>query len=392
MGRFIRWLIVLVLPLAALSQQSTTAPQQNAAPATQNPPTQNPPSQNPPSQNNAPPQLQPRPAGPSLPPPSPTDRQITLDVQVADRSGIAVRGLQKQDFTLLDDKQAKNIVSFHAVDSAAGPTTDPPVEVVLVVDAVNASFQAVNYERNEIKKFLLANGGKLPLPVSLVVFTDAGAKIQDGSSRDGNALASLYDQYETGVRTINRSQGFYGAAERYDLSLKTLTQLIAYQTPRPGRKLMIWFSPGWPLLSGPNVQLTGKEQQSLFGSIVAASTGLRQARITLYSVDPLGLADAATVRISYYEDFLKGVASPSHTLPGDLGLQVLVVQSGGRVFNSSNDLSGEIAHCASDADSFYVLSFDPARADQANEYHSITVKINKSGITARTRTGYYAQP
>src|ERR1700734_213837 len=335
MGRFIRWLIVLFLPLAALSQQSTTAPQQNAAPATQNPPTKTPP-----SKNTAPPQLQPRPAGPSLPPPSPTDRQITLDVQVADRSGIAVRGLQKQDFTLLDDKQARNIVSFHAVDSAAGPTTDPPVEVVLVVDAVNASFQAVNYERNEIKKFLLANGGKLPLPVSLVVFTDAGAKIQDGSSRDGNALAALYDQYETGVRTINRSQGFYGAAERYDLSLKTL------------------------------IQLTGKEQQSLFGSIVAASTGLRQARITLYSVDPLGLADAATVRISYYEDFLKGVASPSHTLPGDLGLQVLVVQSGGRVFNSSNDLSAEIAHCASDADSFYVLSFDPARADQANEYHS----------------------
>src|ERR1700679_2881167 len=95
MGRFIRWLIVLFLPLAALSQQSTTAPQQNDAPAPQNPPTQNPasqnnapPTQNPPSQNNAPPQLQPRPAGPSLPTPSPTDRQITLDVQVADRSGL----------------------------------------------------------------------------------------------------------------------------------------------------------------------------------------------------------------------------------------------------------------------------------------------------------------
>src|ERR1700677_1669912 len=381
MGRFIRWLIVLFLPLAALSQQSTTAPQQNAAPATQNPPTQNPPSQNTP-----PPQLHPRPSGPSLPPPSPTDRQITLDVQVADRSGIAVRGLQKQDFTLLDDKQAKNIVSFHAVDSAAGPTTDPPVEVVLVVDAVNASFQAVNYERNEIKKFLLANGGKLPLPVSLVVFTDAGAKIQDGSSRDGNALAALYDQYETGVRTINRSQGFYGAAERYDLSLKTLSSLVEQEEGRPGRKLMIWCSPGWPLLSGPNVELTRKDEQAFFNSIVAISTGLRRARITLYNVSPQGPANAGRIESTFYENFLQGVTAAEHAQPGDLGLQVLAVQSGGRVFNTTNHVTSALASCASDANSFYVLSFDGARADQPDEYHSLAIKIDKPKVTARTRT------
>ena len=182
MSPFFRWFLVLLLPLAAVAQQN--------APTTQ---------------NTTPPQLQTRPAGPSLPPPSTPDRQITLDVQVTDKSGAAVRGLQKQDFTLLDDKQPKNILSFHAVDNTAGSPTDPPVEIVLVVDAVNASFQTVNYERIELKKFLLQNGGKLALPVSLIVFTDAGTKIQDGSSRDGNALAALYDQYETGLRSINRS-------------------------------------------------------------------------------------------------------------------------------------------------------------------------------------------
>jgi VWFA-related protein len=375
MSRFFWWF--LLLPLAAVSQQNSAPPQQNTTP---------------PQQNTAPPQLQTRPATPSPPPPSVTERQITLDVQVTDKSGAAVRGLQKQDFTLLDDKQPKNILSFQAVDNAAASAADPPVEIVLVVDAVNAPFQTVNYERNEIKKFLQQNGGKLALPVSLIVFTDAGTKIQDGSSRDGNALAALYDQYDTGLRSINRSQGFYGAADRFDLSLKTLTRIIEYEEPRPGRKLMIWFSPGWPLLSGPNVELSHKGQQQLFNSIVAASDGLRQARITLYSIDPLGLADAASIRISYYEEFLKGVASATHALPGNLGLQVLTVQSGGRVLNSSNDLTAEIARCTADAEAYYVISFDAARADQANEYHSLAVTIDKPGITARTRTGYYAQP
>ena len=377
MSPFLRWFLVLVLPLTAVSQQNAPSTTQSATPS---------------QQNTAPPQLQPRPGGPSLPPPSTTDRQITLDVQVTDKSGAAVRGLQKQDFTLLDDKQPKNILSFQAVDKAAASAADPPVEIVLVVDAVNAPFQTVNYERNEIKKFLQQNGGKLALPVSLIVFTDAGTKIQDGSSRDGNALAALYDQYDTGLRSINRSQGFYGAADRFDLSLKTLTRIIEYEEPRPGRKLMIWFSPGWPLLSGPNVELSHKGQQQLFNSIVAASDGLRQARITLYSIDPLGLADAASIRISYYEEFLKGVASATHALPGNLGLQVLTVQSGGRVLNSSNDLTAEIARCTADAEAYYVVSFDAARADQVNEYHSLAVTIDKPGITARTRTGYYAQP
>jgi hypothetical protein len=31
-------------------------------------------------------------------------------------------------------------------------------------------------------------------------------------------------------------------------------------------------------------------------------------------------------------------------------------------------------------------------ADQANEYHALGVTVDKPGITARTCTGYYAQP
>jgi len=339
-------------------------------------------------QNNAPPQLQPRPSSPAVPPPASTDRQITLDVQVADKSGAPLRGLQKQDFTVLDDKQPKTIQSFRAVDG----TADIPVEIVLVIDAVNAPFDAVNYERSELKKFLLQNGGKLAQPVSLVVFSDNGTRMQDGSSRDGNALASLYDQYETGLRFLNRSQGFYGAAERFDMSIKTLMSLISHEQKEPGRKLMVWFSPGWPLFSGPNIQLTGKEEREIFNSIVAASTGLRQARITLYSIDPKGPEEAGSFRASYYEEFLKGITSASHALPADLGLQVLAVQSGGRVFNSTNDLTGAIANCVSDANAFYTLSFDIDKPDHADEYHALEIKIDKPGMSARTRTGYYAEP
>lgn len=128
-----------------------------------------------------------------------------------------------------------------------------------------------------------------------------------------------------------------------------------------------------------------------FDSIVAASTDLRQAGVTLYSIDPLGLADFGT-RTSYYQEFLKGVASSRSVQAGDLSLQVLAVQSGGRALNTSNDLAAAIASCAADADDFYVLTFEAPLADHADEYHSVSVRIDKPGVTARTRTGYYAQP
>src|SRR6202167_3712746 len=98
------------------------------------------------------------------------------------------------------------------------------------------------------------------------MFFYTGAEMQNGSSRDGHVLADLLDKYELGLRTINRSQGVYGAAERFTMSLKTIDRLALYEKTRPGRKLVIWLSPGWPLLSGPRTYLSGKEEQKLFDS------------------------------------------------------------------------------------------------------------------------------
>ncbi len=156
--------------------------------------------------------------------------------------------------------------------------------------------------------------------------------------------------------------------------------------------MLIWLSPGWPMLSGPNLRLSAKDQQGLFTSIVATSAALLKARITLYSIDTLGVVDAGGLQTTCYRSFLKGVSAPKQVQPGDLALQVIATQSDGKVLNSSNDIGKEIATCMDDANVWYVLTFDSPPADGPNEYHQLDVKIGKPGLTARTRTGYYAQP
>ncbi len=316
------------------------------------------------------------------------NHQVTLDVAVTDRFGQPLTGLQQQDFTLLDDKQPQKIISFRAVE---GATADPPVEITLVVDEVNASFQDVVIERQQIEKFLRQSGGQLAQPMSIVFFTDAGA-IRSAPSRDTKTLIADLNQTKNPLRNVSRTQGLYGAIDRLQLSVRTLGQLADYEAARPGRKLVVWISPTWPLFSGPALlPVSGKTQQDIFNSVVALSDALRRARITLYNVNPAGSASAAGVR-DYYKAFLKGVTATKQVQFGNLAVQVLAYQSGGLVLNSTNDIAGGIAACISDANSFYVLSFDAAAGDGPNEYHAVDIKLDKPGLVARTRSGYYAQP
>jgi VWFA-related protein len=320
----------------------------------------------------------------------PAGRRITLDVVVTDKSGKPVSGLEQKDFTLLDNKQPQKILSFEAVTGAG--TTDPPVEVILLSDEVNTDFTNVSIERGQIEKFLMQGGGELPRPVTLAFLSDSGVRIGNITTQDGKALMAELDQNKNGLRSITRDQGFYGASDRVGLSLKALQQLADYEAPRPGRKLVIWLSPGWPLLTGPNNILSSKQEQEIFSQIVAISDSLRRARITLDAIDPLGTNDAGGFRTFYYEQYVKGVKKSGQTQVGNLALQVIATQSGGRVLNSSNDVSGEIATCVADANAFYVLTFEGLPGDGPDEYHSLQIKLDRPGLKTLARTGYYAQP
>lgn len=322
--------------------------------------------------------------------PEPTDaRRVSIDVVVTDKSGAPISGLQQPDFTLLDDKQPQKVLSFAAFGEPNAATA-PPQELIFVVDAVNTSYTSMSVERLQLDKFLRT--AQLPVPASLVFFTETSTQMQPHPSRDGNELAKVLSSNEAGFRAVGRSAGFYGAAERMQLSIRTLEQLIAYESKQPGRKLVLWISPGWAFLSDARIDLSAKQQAMLFNIVVQLSGQLREARMTLYSIDPLGMSDAVSGRTVYYKEFLKGVPSANKVQNGNLALQVLSAQSGGRVLNSSNDIVGLLASCVTDAKAYYTLSFDAPRADHANEYHSLDVTIAKPGLTARTRTGYYAQP
>ena len=316
---------------------------------------------------------------------------VTLDVVVTDKRGQPVAGLQQSDFSLLDDKQPAAIRSFQAHDLSAAQQNAPQT-MILLIDDVNANFSVVSIARTQIENFLRSNGGKLAIPVGIYLLTDNRIEAIAPPGTEGNAIANVLHQKDGELHDIPRSAGFYGAEERAQISLQALGTLGAALGNVEGRKLVVWIGPGWPIFDNPNVIISPQQQRNFFSAIVGLSGMLRQSGITIYSIDPIGPADAASARNFLWESFNKPVTKPSKANPGNLALQVFATHSGGTVESGSNDISGEIARCAADASIWYSITFDPQRADSPDTWHDLTVKIDKPGLKVRTSNGYYAQP
>jgi len=96
----------------------------------------------------------------------------------------------------------------------------------------------------------------------------------------------VLDQIKGGVHSINSAMGAEGDLERFQLSVRQIATIAENEATRPGRKLLIWVGPGWPMLNGNNFSFSEKDQRQYFDTIVELTNKLREARVAVYSVAP----------------------------------------------------------------------------------------------------------
>jgi VWFA-related protein len=313
---------------------------------------------------------------------------MTFDVAVTDKGGKPMTGLKAKDFTLLDNGNPASIESFAAFDSA---TPDPPESVIVMIDDVNTRLGDIMFARQQIGKFLTMHDGHLPAPVSLMLLTDSRLKRIAGPSQDGNLLNSDLEKVGGLVREVPEGDR-NNAAERMDISLRALMVLGVLEARIPGRKLVIWVSPGWWMFDNATVLEWDEQQKSVFQTIVVTSQVLRAARITLDAVDPLGSVDANALHTYLWKSYVKPVTRWEQAQPADLSLQVLAAQSGGRVVSGGNDVAEELDACLDDARVWYAMTFAVPSAAELNAWRGVEVKVDEPDARVRTDNGYYAVP
>ncbi len=369
------------------------------------------------------------------------DRRITVDVQVRDSAGRPVPGLKLEDFSVRDNGQPVENLKLGAAENESG---SEPTEIVFMIDALSSNFEEIARAKKQISLLLEKNGGQLAHRVSIVwlamgppknasnapVAADAKTLVRPVdnrqaslrvilSSKDGQELGRELGKSEIVPSGILDAQGRQGNEQRARLSLQALDVVASAEMDRPGRKVVIWISPGWPLL----LQSDQCSRDELFDFVVYLNTQLGRARMTLFAVDPLGVTGAMNEFQSSYSAMGIGSESPQSGIrgyspqtsgsasgqgsysssakvprsvkqvePEDVALPVLALQSGGRALSQSNDLGAELAASVAVADTFYTLSYDAPAAKKPNEYHALEVRVARHGLSVKNRAGYYAQP
>jgi VWFA-related protein len=324
----------------------------------------------------------------------PTQGMIRVDVVVTDKSGNPVTGLKQQDLLLKDNTQPGKIVSFQAYDGMiAKPGT--PVEVILVIDTVNLSQEQVSAAKSAVERLLRANQGHLAQPVQVFLLSPAVLSSTLAPSIDGNTLA---DQVARGTdlpvvrpTMVLRPGQTYGVtagspvmmpggiANR--ISLNALGSIVIEERRKPGRKLLFWIGPGWPVDSGGC--------DTSFDSVTEFSTRIREARITLWNANAWPYREPP---FTYRDLLVEPAKSAKDAKAGHLALAVLATQSGGGELNTAGDLGRRIGEQIQQANTFYTLTFDPPLTQEVDEYHHLEVAVAQPGLTAHTTTAYYNEP
>jgi VWFA-related protein len=341
----------------------------------------------------------------TAPTPAPARARVAVDMVVTDAAGKPVSGLHPEDFTVLDNNQPQKVLAFHAMGelSPAGVANpNAATEVMILIDTLNApdldmsyglqQFD-LSYVRQEISKFLKQNKGQLNLPVSLYRFNEKGLTPIGPTSRDGNAIAAAMEKADLNSRPYRSVESQIGSDERLDISLHTLGSLAFDSAKRPGRKVVIWVSAGWPFLEFTDAETGAKEAKIIFSGDVTLTTVLRQARMTVYGIDPNRVPGMRADDWFRYTRYLKPLTRWQDAAFGNMSLQVLSVHSGGlAISDTSQLLSGLINTCIDQATPGYVASFEAPPATTKDEYHDLKVTVNKPGLKVRARSGYYGQP
>jgi hypothetical protein len=143
---------------------------------------------------------------------------------------------------------------------------------------------------------------------------------------------------------------------------------------------MIWIGRGFPNLNMANFPVD--TEQRVNNAVQDCVNTLRDARITLYTVDPAGLQ---VNQQTYGSD-----AAFTDPFGGNYQFAKLATATGGRALYGRNDVDAQIGTAIRDGASFYTLTYRPTNDSRdLQKFRRIKVTVDRPGLTVTTREGYY---
>jgi VWFA-related protein len=352
-----------------------------------------------PPASNAPPQLTTPPSAPGTQPAAPyTIRAnvplVILDVVVTDAKGKPILSLNRSSFHVQESDEPQSILNFEAAGArmpnpalTINSTADldrlapqAPVQIILL-DEFNTRFEDMAFARYSLKKFLQRQPDKLATPTLLLAVSLTKFEVLHDYTQDKSAIIQSLDHHF--VAYPWQAHQFAWVGERYSLAFITLRRVAQAVVGHPGHKNMIWIGRGFPPFFVQNVPVD--TQHRIDTAVQDCVNTLRDARVTLYTVDPAGLM----IDPGKYGS----AAAFNDPFGGNYQFSSLARATGGTALYGRNDVDTEIDSAIQDGASFYTLTYRPTNTSRdPQQFRKIKVSVDDlPGAKIFTRQGYYLQ-
>lgn len=323
-----------------------------------------------------------------------TSRLVILDVVVTDKKGDVVNGLTRDDFHVTELDQPETILNFEEAGAHAVSDETPPINStadldrvaprapvnILLLDEFNTRFEDEAFARYSLKKMLERQPERLRTPTMLIAVDLQKFTVLQDYTESKAALLGALDHHFAAYPWQVHNGGWI--AERYGTAFATLTRVAEAVVGHQGHKNMIWIGRGFPPFNFANAPVDASTRVESY--VQQCVNELRDARVTLYTVDPAGVMIDPGV--------YGAAAAFNDPFGGDYQFNKLAKATGGRAFYGRNDVDAEIATGIRDGASFYSLSYRPDSASvDPKKFRRIKITLTRPDLTATTREGYYVQ-
>lgn len=321
-------------------------------------------------------------------------RLVVLDMVVVDKKGAVVKGLKRGDFQVEEAGQPQTILNFEEAGAhipkpeiTINSTADldrlapnAPVDIILL-DEFNTRFEDMAFARYSLKKYLDKQPDKLVTPTMLIaVDLQHFTVLHDYTQNKAEILSALNHHFVAYPWQLH--QGAW-VAERYATAFITLRRVAQAVMGHPGHKNMIWIGRGFPptrrIMSGWSLDTENR----IHNAVQECVNVLRDARVTLYTIDPAGVM---------VDPGVYGGDPMADPFGGNYEFNRMAKATGGRTLYGRNDVDAEVQTAIQDGANFYTLTYRPTNTTHdPQKFRKIKVTVNRPDLKVITREGYYLE-
>jgi VWFA-related protein len=362
-----------------------------------------------------------------------TTNLVQIDAIVT-KDGKHVPNLKAEDFEIFEDGRKQTITSFAYISNLPATATpaapdgdksvpvpvaplkpgDPRRTLAIVVDDLGLSAESISDVRRQLRKFV--NEQLQPHDLLAIIRTSGQIGVLQQFTNDKRLLIRAVDQLRwnacsrTGINVLPPSQQVMelGTSENvcggfsFFITMRALRTIIDGMAEIPGRKSMMILSDSLPTESQDsgffNIDPLSplNDRTNRFVALQRVAEKAIRASVVIYAVDTQGLQTTGITAADRFTGNARTVGAQMNAMVAARGRllfdrraggELMARQTGGFQIKNSNDY--KLERILEEQNGYYLIGYRPTDETFNKKFHRITAKVKRSGMTLRTRYGFF---